>query len=98
MRITNLLRNEKKIYGIRLTQEGALKFTSVLNQMIPYGDLGIVKTLPNATRKEIWMNDVYIQAKLTPRKFEVIKELVSDYLVNYEIIGEKPIAKMAVYK
>ena len=98
MRITNLFKTEKKLYGIRLTQEGALKFASVLNQMIPSGDLGIVQTITNPVRDEIWAKDVIIHAKLTPRKFEVIKELVDDYLVNYEIIGEESNAGAVVWK
>ncbi len=99
MRITNLLKNEKKLYGIRLTQEGALKFASVLNQMIPSGDLGIVATMHNSCYPDdIWKNDVLIQARLTPRKFEIIHELVADYIVNYEIIGEETNAKAVVFK
>ena len=98
MRITNLFKTEKKLYGIRLTQEGALKFASILNQMIPSGDICIVCTISNEIHEEVWMRDVLIQAKLTPRKFEVVKELVDDYLVNYEIIGEETNAKAVVWK
>lgn len=86
MKITNLFKNEKTWYLMRFTQEGALKLTSIINQIIPNGDVAIVSTRETISTdiSDIRKRDVIFHIRISPKQIEILKEFMGDYIVEYK--------------
>lgn len=77
--------NSERWYVLRMTQEGALKWTSILNQRYANGHLAIITT--NETHsdnvEEIRKRDVVFHLYTTPRGMKALEVLLKDFIVKY---------------
>lgn len=88
--------NSERWYLIRMTQEGALKWTTILNQKYKSGRLAIVTTRETHTIEpdEIRNREVIFHLYTTPRDMKALELLLKDFIVTYKELA-KP-TKIAV--
>lgn len=88
----SFINNDPRWYLVRMTQEGALKWTSVLNQTYPNGKLAIVTTAETVSFEDVRNRDVIFHVYTTPRDVETkLQILVGDYLTREIRELSKPI-------
>ena len=77
--------NSERWYLIRMTQEGALKWTSILNQRYANGNLAIITTAETYSDnvEEIRKRDVVFHLYTTPRDMKALEVLLKDFIVKY---------------
>lgn len=77
--------NSERWYLLRLTQEGALKWTSILNQRYANGHMAIITTYESYTDdiEKIRNRDVIFHLYTTPRDMKALEVLLKDFIVKY---------------
>lgn len=84
MKLRNLLKNEKEWYLLRLTQEGARKYATIFNQILPEDNFSIVATIDTLSIDpiEIRNRDVVFHMYVSPKQLEILTEFIGDFIVE----------------
>lgn len=83
-----IINNDKRWYLVRMTQEGALKWTSILNQKYPNGSMAIVTTRDTERTDDIRIREVIFHIYTTPADTQVLKTLLGDYITRIKSLEE----------
>lgn len=77
--------NSERWYVLRMTQEGALKWTTILNQRYANGHFALVTTQETYSDnvEEIRKRDVIFHLHTTPRDMKALEVLLKDFIVKY---------------